>query len=197
YVTDGTTAILFGTLPLIFPDQNPLQSNWKYKPIIQWNQLMKTFPWGVFMLQGAGLAIADGFKSSDLSATIATMLHFIIGAPKTIIILVVIVISAVFTEFTSNIACASILFPVLDSIAHTANMPAAYLIMTSCMGVSLSFMLPIATPPNAMIFSSGHVRMIDMIKAGIGMKIIGIVVVLFASITLIGPIFHVNLLLSH
>ncbi|CAF3396963.1 unnamed protein product [Rotaria socialis] len=197
YVTDGTTAILFGTLPLILPDQNPFQSDWKYQPIIQWNQLMKTFPWGVFMLQGAGLAIADGFKASDLSTTIATIMHFIVGAPKTIIILVVIIISAAFTEFTSNIACASILFPILDSIAHTANMHAAYLIMASCMGVSLSFMLPIATPPNAMIFSSGHVRMMDMIKAGIGMKIIGICVVLVATITLVGPIFHVNLLVSH
>ncbi|CAF2868826.1 unnamed protein product [Rotaria sp. Silwood2] len=196
YVTDGTTAILIGSLPLILPDQNPFQKNWKYKPIIQWNQLSKSFPWGVFMLQGAGLAIADGFKASDLSTTIASSLQFIVGAPKTLVIFVAIVIGAVFTEFTSNIACASILFPVFDSIARTANIHAAYLIMPSCMAASLSFMLPIATPPNAMIFSSGHVKIMDMIKAGIGIKIIGILVILLASTTFLGPIFHVNQLPS-
>ncbi|CAF3492544.1 unnamed protein product [Rotaria sordida] len=62
YITDGTIAIFIGSLPLILPDQNPFQKNWKYNPILQWDQLSKSFPWGVFMLQGAGLAIADGFK---------------------------------------------------------------------------------------------------------------------------------------
>ncbi|CAF2920770.1 unnamed protein product [Rotaria sp. Silwood2] len=62
YVTDGTTAILIGSLPMILPDQNPFQENWKYHPILEWKELSKSFPWGVFMLQGAGLAIADGFK---------------------------------------------------------------------------------------------------------------------------------------
>ncbi|CAF4424598.1 unnamed protein product [Rotaria sp. Silwood2] len=70
YVTDGTTAILIGSLPLILPDQNPFQENWTYKPILEWNQLSKSFPWGVFMLQGAGLAIADGFKSYALEQSI-------------------------------------------------------------------------------------------------------------------------------
>ncbi|CAF1034449.1 unnamed protein product [Rotaria sordida] len=156
YITDGTIAIFIGSLPLILPDQNPFQKNWKYNPILQWDQLSKSFPWGVFMLQGAGLAIADGFKASNLSTTIACFLHIIVGASKELIIFVVIVISAIFTEFTSNIACASILFPVLDSVSRTVHVHPAYLIMSSCMAVSLSFMLPIATPPNTMIFSSGH-----------------------------------------
>ncbi|CAF3550130.1 unnamed protein product [Rotaria sordida] len=154
--SDGTIAIFIGSLPLILPDQNPFQKNWKYNPILQWDQLSKSFPWGVFMLQGAGLAIADGFKASNLSTTIACFLHIIVGASKELIIFVVIVISAIFTEFTSNIACASILFPVLDSVSRTVHVHPAYLIMSSCMAVSLSFMLPIATPPNTMIFSSGH-----------------------------------------
>ena len=78
YVTDGTTAIFVGCLPLILPDKNPFNSKisfvqllfsnlidldqWEYHPIVRWDQLSKGFPWGVFMLQGAGLAIADGFK---------------------------------------------------------------------------------------------------------------------------------------
>lgn len=81
YTTDGTIALFVGALPLLLPDRNPSQSmcisiegerflfpsmiclgDWEYQPILPWNHLSKTFPWGVFMLQGAGLAIADGFK---------------------------------------------------------------------------------------------------------------------------------------
>ncbi|CAF3887585.1 unnamed protein product [Rotaria sordida] len=172
YVTDGTTGIIIGCLPLILPNKNPFHEEWEYHPILTWDQLSKSFPWGVFMLQGAGLAIADGFKVSNLSSTIAAFLHFIVGAPQTSIILVVIIISAVFTEFTSNLACATILFPILDSVAKTANIHPGYLILPSCMAVSLSFMLPIATPPNAMIFISGNMKTRDLLKAGFGMKII-------------------------
>ncbi|CAF1265637.1 unnamed protein product [Adineta ricciae] len=144
------------------------------------------------MLQGAGLAIADGFTASDLSSTIATFLHFIVGAPQAAIILIVIVISAVFTEFTSNLACASILFPILDSIAKTANIHPGRLILPSCMAVSLSFMLPIATPPNAMIFMNSNMRSRDLLVAGLGMKIIGIVVIFLVSLALLSPVFHIS-----
>ncbi|CAF4234444.1 unnamed protein product, partial [Adineta steineri] len=143
YVTDGTTAILIGCIPLIFPNKNPFHNDWEYHPILTWDLLSKSFPWGVFMLQGAGLAIAQAFQVSDLSSTIAAFLHFIVGAPQTAIIFIVIVISAIFTEFTSNLACATILFPILDSIARTSNLHPAYLILPCCMAVSLSFMLPI------------------------------------------------------
>ncbi|CAF0929686.1 unnamed protein product [Didymodactylos carnosus] len=162
YVTDGTAALLIGFLPLIIPDSNPFQTDWKYNPILQWSVLSKMFPWGVFMLQGAGLSIADAFKESGLSDTIAELLQFVTGAPQTLIIFIVIIISALFTEFTSNLAAASILFPILASIAKISNIHPAYLILPCAMSVSLSFMLPIATPPNAMIFSGGNVRIIDM-----------------------------------
>ncbi|CAF4173521.1 unnamed protein product [Rotaria sp. Silwood2] len=118
YVTDATVAILIGTLPLFLPNKNPFSKQWEYQPIIHWDQLSKKFPWGVFMLQGAGLAIAEGFKASNLSDTVATFLQFIVGASDITIIFVVIVLSAIFTEFTSNLACATILFPILDSIDY-------------------------------------------------------------------------------
>ncbi|CAF1290111.1 unnamed protein product [Rotaria sordida] len=181
YVTDATVAVLIGTLPLILPNKNPFSKQWEYQPIIHWDHLSKKFPWGVFMLQGAGLAIAEGFKESNLSETVASFLHFIVGASDITIIFVVIVLSAIFTEFTSNLACATILFPILGSIAKTTGIHAARLILPSCMAVSLSFMLPIATPPNAMIFLRGNVRIIDLVKVGLGMKLFGIVIILIAS----------------
>ncbi|CAF4211952.1 unnamed protein product [Rotaria socialis] len=192
YVTDGTAALLIGSLPLILPNKNPLKKNWDYNPILEWSHLSKVFPWGVFMLQGAGLAIADGFKKSDLSSTIATFLQFIVGTSRTVTILIVIIVSAILTEFTSNLACASILFPILDGMAKSTKIHPAYLIMSSCMGVSLSLMLPIATPPNAMIFASGDVRIRDLIRAGVGFKIIGILVIFLASVTVLAPIFRIH-----
>lgn len=62
YVTDGTIAIFVSILPLIIPNKNPFETNWEYRPILPWNFLSITFPWNVFVLQGAGLAIANGFK---------------------------------------------------------------------------------------------------------------------------------------
>ncbi|CAF1137416.1 unnamed protein product [Adineta ricciae] len=192
YATDGTIALFIGSLPLFLPDKNPFQNEWTYKPILPWNHLSKTFPWGVFMLQGAGLAIADGFKTSDLSSTMATFLQFIVGAPNIVIILFVIIISAIFTEFTSNLACASILFPILHSIATIANIHPAYLIMPSCIAVSLSFMLPIATPPNAMILSNESVKVMDLIQAGISIKLFSIVVIFIQSAFALSYIFDID-----
>ena len=75
YTTDGTIALFIGALPLVLPDRNPFRSNWEYQPILPWNHLSKTFPWGVFMLQGAGLAIADGFKVTILSSLVEFLLN--------------------------------------------------------------------------------------------------------------------------
>ena len=151
------------------------------------------------------------------------------------VILVVIILSAVFTEFTSNLACASILFPILDSIVRqlfiliilTKNslntfrhihqefmqrvlyyhhvwlflFHLCYLLVCFCcffplyVNCKTTFVL-LATPPNAMIFSSGSVRIIDLIKVGLVMKLIGIGIILLASMTMISPIFRIHQLAS-
>ncbi|CAF3580390.1 unnamed protein product [Adineta steineri] len=164
YISDGTVAILCGILPMILPNANPFQRNWTYEPIVQWNRLAKNMPWGAMLLLGAGLVVATAFQVSKLSASVAHALRFLSGIPRAAVIFLVIIITGFFTEVTSNISTASIFFPILDSVARTSNLHPAYLLLPCTLAVSMAFMLPIATPPNAIIFASGEIRVIDMVE---------------------------------
>ncbi|CAF4408631.1 unnamed protein product, partial [Adineta steineri] len=92
----------------------------------------------------------------------AHALRFLSGIPRAAVIFLVIIITGFFTEVTSNISTASIFFPILHSVARTSNLHPAYLLLPCTLAVSMAFMLPIATPPNAIIFASGEIRVIDM-----------------------------------
>ncbi|CAF0795260.1 unnamed protein product [Rotaria sordida] len=192
YTSDSTVAVFCGLLPLILPNSNPFQRNWKYEPIVQWNVLVKNISWGVIFLLGAGLSVALAFTTSKLSDSVAQALRFLDGIPRAAVIVLVIVISGLFTEVTSNLSTSSIFLPVLDSVARSSFIHPAFLILPCTLAVSLAFMLPIATPPNAIIFGSGCVRVIDMIKTGIVMNIIGFLVVFLAATTWMPKIYGLD-----
>ncbi|CAF3682804.1 unnamed protein product [Rotaria sordida] len=192
YTSDSTVAVFCGLLPLILPNSNPFQRNWKYEPIVQWNVLVKNISWGVIFLLGAGLSVASAFIASKLSDSVAQALRFLNGIPRAAFIVLVIVISGLFTEVTSNLSTSSIFLPVLDSVARSSFIHPAFLILPCTLAVSLAFMLPIATPPNAIIFGSGCVRVIDMIKTGIVMNIIGFLVVFLAATTWMPKIYGLD-----
>ncbi|CAF3584912.1 unnamed protein product [Rotaria sordida] len=192
YTSDSTVAVFCGLLPLILPNSNPFQRNWKYEPIVQWNVLVKNISWGVIFLLGAGLSVALAFTTSKLSDSVAQALRFLDGIPRAAVIVLVIVISGLFTEVTSNLSTSSIFLPVLDSVARSSSIHPAFLILPCTLAVSLAFMLPIATPPNAIIFGSGSVRVIDMIKTGIVMNIIGFLVVFLAATTWMPKIYGLD-----
>ncbi|CAF1592513.1 unnamed protein product, partial [Adineta ricciae] len=143
YISDGTVAILCGILPMILPNANPLQKEWSYHPIVRWNDLAKNMPWGALILLGAGLVVADAFQVSKLSQSVARALSFLSGIPRSAVILLIIIISGLFTEVTSNLSTASIFFPVLDSVGRSSGIHPAFLILPSTLAVSLAFMLPI------------------------------------------------------
>ncbi|CAF5163571.1 unnamed protein product, partial [Rotaria sp. Silwood1] len=115
-ITNIITAVFCGLLPLILPNSNPFQSNWKYEPIVQWNTLVKNISWSAIFLLGAGLSVASAFTNSKLSESVAQALRFLHRVPHTAVIMLVIVISGLFTEVTSNLSTASIFLPVLDSV---------------------------------------------------------------------------------
>ncbi|CAF3546110.1 unnamed protein product [Rotaria sordida] len=192
YISDGTVAIFCGILPLILPNANPLQKDWKYVPIVAWNNLAKYMPWGALILLGAGLSVASAFQASKLSESVARALRFLSGVPHGAVILLIIIISGLFTEVTSNLSTASIFFPVLDSVARSSRMHPAFLILPCTLAVSLAFMLPIATPPNAIVFASGTIRVIDMVKTGIVMNIMGFLVIFLAATTWMPKIYGLN-----
>lgn len=143
-----------------------------------WKDIAKNTDWGVLYLFGGGLALSSILKSSDASLILGNIVgNAIGGAPIILIVLVIAAFIIFLTEFTSNTASAALLVPVFSTIALSLNMPKEMLVIIIGLGASCAFMLPAATPPNAIVYGTGYVRQKDMIKAGIVLNLVSIAVV--------------------
>ncbi|MCO6494310.1 MAG: SLC13/DASS family transporter [Bacteroidetes bacterium] len=152
--------------------------------LMNWNTA-KALPWDVLLIFGAGLAIAKGFSETDLTRWIAQQFantHFY----PLIILLIIIAAINFLTEITSNTATASIVLPILYSISYSLQLSPLSLLVGAAIASSCAFMLPVATPPNAIVFSSGEIKIKDMIRAGFFMNIVSILLIYFFVITFIG-----------
>lgn len=145
-------------------------------PLMNW-EAAKKIPWDVLLLFGAGLVIAKGFSTTDLTTWLAehfTHLNFLPVAVFTILIIAGI---NFLTEITSNTATASMILPVLITIGISLNMDVLPLLAGAAISASCAFMMPVATPPNAIVFSSGKVTIPEMIRAGFALNITAIILV--------------------
>ena len=146
-------------------------------------------PWGVLLLFGGGIAIAKAFESSGLSALIGQLVTGLSHWPTLAIIGTVCVTVTFLSEFTSNTATSNILMPVLAAAAKASGMDPALLMFPATISNSLSFMLPVGTPPNAIAFGTGRVRMADMVRIGIVLNLVGAVVTTVVCWNLLPVIF--------
>ena len=178
-IDDTIIAMIAGMVLFILP-----ASKEKNRKIINWEEAVK-LPWGILLLFGGGLAIASGFKSSGLANWIGSQMTLLEGV--SLIMLLFIIVAAVnfLTEITSNLATAAMLLPILAPLAVTIDVHPYILMVGTTVAASCAFMLPVATPPNAVVFGSGYLRIPDMVKAGIWMNLISIVlIVLFTYFVL-------------
>lgn len=145
----------------------------KGKKLITWEEAVK-LPWGILLLFGGGMALAEGFQTSGLAKWIGGQITLLEGI--SILLLVFILIAAVnfLTEITSNLATTAMLLPILAPIAVTIDVHPFLLMVSATVAASCAFMLPVATPPNAVVFGSGYLRIPDMVKSGIWMNILSI-----------------------
>ena len=139
-----------------------------------WEDAVK-LPWGIVLLFGGGLALAAGFESSGLALWIGNKLIALKTVPFIILLLILIATVNFLTEITSNIATTAMLLPVLVSLAPVLGVHPYYLMISATVAASCAFMLPVATPPNAVVFGSGYLKMNDMVTKGIWMNIISII----------------------
>ena len=146
------------------------------RAIVTWAEAVK-LPWGILLLFGGGLAIAQGFKSTGLAEWIGGQLILLNGVPIIILLLVLIASVNFLTELTSNLATTAMILPVLATLALTINVHPYILMVGATVAASCAFMLPVATPPNAVVFGSGYLKIPDMVKAGIFMNIFSIILV--------------------
>lgn len=152
--------------------------------LVTWEEAVK-LPWGILLLFGGGIAIAGGFQSSGLAVWIGSQLTLLDGV--SIVLLVLIVIAAVnfLTEITSNLATTAMLLPILAPMAAAMGINPYLLLVAATVAASCAFMLPVATPPNAIVFGSGYLTINDMVRKGIWMNLISIgVLTLFVYLVL-------------
>jgi len=154
--------------------------------LMDWPTATK-LPWGIFILFGGGLALAKAIQQNGVASFIGAQANLLPELPE-VVILVIICSGVVFlTELTSNTATTATLIPLLAGIAIGLGMHPHLLIIPATLAASFAFMMPIATPPNAIVFGSGHLRIGDMVRAGLWLNLIAIIVITSYSLWVIKP----------
>merc|ERR1711935_363816 len=146
--------------------------------VLTWRQAQSKMNWGVLLIIGGGYAMADASDLSGFSSWFAAGLETMVGdLPEYAIAIIVTILAALFTEICSNTAATALLVPLLASLSQRLCMHPLYLLLPATLACSLSFMLPAATPPNAIAYGSGKISVMDMIKSGFFANIIGVTIV--------------------
>ena len=168
-IDDTIIAIIAAVVLFILPDKSGDNK------LLSWSDAVK-LPWGILLLFGGGMALAKGFDSSGLAVWIGNQMNFFSDIPLIILLLVLIAMVNFLTEITSNLATTAMLLPVLVALANTIDINSYYLLVGATVAASCAFMLPVATPPNAVVFGSKILNIDDMIKKGFWMNIISILI---------------------
>lgn len=142
-------------------------------PLLNWKDTLH-LPWGILLLFGGGMALAVGFETSGLAVWIGEHLKALQTIPLLFILLLLIAAVNFLTEITSNLATTAMLLPILVSIAAAIDVNPYFLLVGATLAASCAFMLPVATPPNAVVFGSGYLKIEDMIKKGFWLNILSI-----------------------
>lgn len=143
-----------------------------------WQQVQERTEWGVLMLFGGGLALSLVLKDSGASKIVADTLVAFVGQAHWLVIMLSLSAFIVFwTEFTSNTASAALLTPIFIAVAQSLGVPEISLAAIIACGASCAFMLPIATPPNAIVFATGHIQQRQMVKVGLILNICSIIII--------------------
>ncbi|KAI0241025.1 Solute carrier family 13 member 5 [Lamellibrachia satsuma] len=182
YMTDASAALIVCLLIFALPSRRPSLTH-SGPGLLDWHTVTTKLPWGVMLLIGGGFALADVCKVSGLSAAIGTRLAIFQSLPPWLMVGVVAALVAGLTEFTSNVATSSLLLPILADLSEKVGMNPLYLMLPGVIAASFAFMLPVATPPNAIVFANGYLKVTDMAKAGVVMNILCVVVVTIATNT--------------
>uniref|UniRef100_A0A8C7X8J9 Solute carrier family 13 member 1 n=1 Tax=Oryzias sinensis TaxID=183150 RepID=A0A8C7X8J9_9TELE len=189
YFTDANVALLLGLLFFIIPAYGPAN---KYEAMITWSEFQASMPWKVALLVGGGFALAEGTKESGLSLWVAELLTPLGDLPVFAVITVACVIVTMLTEVTSNAATTTIFLPILSPLAEAIHVNPLYILIPTTLCTSFSFLLPVSNPPNAVVYAYGHITIMDMVKAGLGVNVIGLLSVLLAVGTWGIPLFSLD-----
>ena len=186
-IDDSTIAILGALALFLLPvDVRKMEFTMDWKTAVQ-------IPWGILILFGGGLALSVAFIRSGLAKEIIGAFSILNGLPVVLLVLLIACVVAILTEVTSNTAIASILIPVMAVTSVGLGIHPVLLMLTVAICASLGFMLPVATPPNAIAFGTGYVSMRQMIRGGWGLDVIGVILWTTLLFTLVSTVLGIGI----
>jgi sodium-dependent dicarboxylate transporter 2/3/5 len=187
YFNDGTAAIFISILLFLAPSKSGTGEH-----IMNWGTA-KRLPWDIVLLFGGGFALAFGFKESGLSQWLGDQLAILKDLAPLAIVAGVCTLLIFLTELTSNTATAQIFLPILAILATEVQLNPVFLMVPGTLACSLAFMLPVATPPNAIIFGTGRIKIGAMAKVGLVLNMVGIVLLTLAIYSLGAVVLGIDL----
>lgn len=189
---DSTVAMVMGILLMVFPVHFSRENIGKDKRgdfLLDWKTVETQMPWGILLLFGGGFALASGFTKTGLTGWIGNQLTVLSSFPLWAVVLCVCLIITFLTELTSNTATSTIILPVMGAAAIVAGFHPLMFMLPATLSASFAFMLPVATPPNAIVFGSGWVTIPAMSRAGFALNLIGAALVTALTLLLIQTLF--------
>ena len=170
FIQDGTIAILASIILFLIPSKKDEGG------LLKWDDFKK-LPIGVIFLFGSGFALSKGITSSGLSLLIQEKMTIIQNIPPFAIMIVLVIFMIFLTEFTSNSASATLMIPIVYEAIKSMDTPSLYFLIPLTIAASFAFMLPVATPPNTLVFATEKIAIKDMVRTGIWLNLIGIIVI--------------------
>ena len=141
-------------------------------------------PWGVLLLFGGGLSLASAVQETGVDSWIGSLVSGLGGFPVLLLVPIVAVVVILLTELTSNTATTATFLPILAGAAIGLDINVLAFVVPAALAATCAFMIPVATPPNAIVFGSGHITIVQMVRAGIWLNIIGAILVTITVYTL-------------
>ncbi len=185
-IDDGSVAITMAAILFFIPVKDQFNN---YVTLLD-KKVFSELPWSIVLLFGGGFALAYGFSESGLSEYLAAQLQGLKNYSLPLIILIVSAGMNLLTELTSNTATTQLVMPILLSTAKVLDVEAVWLMLPAVLSASCAFMFPVATPPNAIIFGSGKVRVYEMVRVGVVLNIFGVLIITGISYWLIPYVYR-------
>ncbi len=176
FINDGTVAIFVAVLLFIIP------SSKKNEALVGWKIMLK-LPWHIVFLFGGGFALAKGFIDSGLSNYIGGLLAGAGNFSPAVLVTSLTGMMSILTEFTSNTATTEMMLPIISGLATEIRINPLLIMIPITLAASMAFMFPIATPPNAIVFATGKLKMIHMIKTGFFINVFAVIIIAIMTMT--------------
>ncbi|GAB3473266.1 SLC13 family permease [Nocardiopsis coralliicola] len=187
-ISDGLIAVAGMVALFTLPTRHP-----KQKRVLQWEDATK-IPWGILLLFGGGLAIAGGFVETGLSDWIGAQLRGLEGINVILTIIIASALVLFLTEITSNAATGTMILPVMAAFALSLGIHPYALMVPCAMAANCAFMLPVGTPPNAIMFGTGKVTIMEMVRTGFWLNIFALVLIVLGVLFLLPQLWGIDLL---